>query len=372
MATDVIRVSTEAEIAPAAEAGVRVLRKGGLVGFATETVYGIAAAATDARTIERLRELKERPSRPFSVHVGGADEVGRYVGKPLRIARRLIDRGWPGPITLLVPAGGRLADRNLRRRKGLYERLCFNDFLGLRCPDEPVARAMLSAVRVPVVAPSANLAGRPSPRSGEEVLADLDGRIDLLIDSGPTALGTDSTIVRCDGDGWEVLREGAVSAAEVRRMARRTILIVCTGNTCRSAMAGGLAKKMLADELGCRVGELPSKGERVLSAGLFAADGARATREAVIAARQLGADISRHRSRQLTRELIHQADLVWCMTDSHVADVLRMAPEAGEKVRRLDPRGDVPDPIGSDREVYVRTAGRIVEALKVAFSEGQS
>ena len=370
MPTRVIKVTDEAQVIPAAEQGARALRKGQLVAFATETVYGIAALATAASTIQRLRKLKKRPTQPFSVHLGRPADARRYVKKLPDSAKRLIAKAWPGPVTILAPTGGRLADAKLQRRKGLYEDLCSADRVGLRCPDEPVALAMLSKLSLPVVAPSANLAGHRSPRTGDDVLACLDGRIDLLIDSGPTRHGTDSTIVSCDEDGWTVAREGVFSEAAVRRMLTRTLLFVCTGNTCRSAMAGGLAGHILAERLGCEEKLLPDRGVTVLSAGVYAMDGGRATPAAVAAAAELGADNSRHRSRMLTRELIQQADLVLCMTDSHVAAAVSLAPEHAENVRRLDPGGDVPDPVGGGPAVYRKTARKIDKALRAALAKG--
>ena len=107
---------------------------------------------------------------------------------------------------------------------------------------------MLSAVSDPVIAPSANLAGKRSPRTAQEVLDALDGRIDLLIDSGPTSYGKNSTIVKFDHKGWKIVRRGVFDAETIGKLMRRTILFVCTGNTCRSPMAAGIAKKKTPKE----------------------------------------------------------------------------------------------------------------------------
>jgi len=363
METRIVKVGAGAPD-EAVRRAVRTLRKGGLVAFPTETVYGVAAVATNASAMERLRELKSRPARPFSVHLGRSEDVRRYVRSVPADAQRLIEKAWPGPVTLLLPTGGRLADGRLNRRRGLYDALCREGLIGLRCPDVPVARAMLGELDEPVVAPSANLAGQPSPRTARQVIDALDGRIEMLIDAGPTRHGTDSTIVRFDADGWHVVRKGVYDARMIRGLLRRLVVFVCTGNTCRSPMAAGLARKALADRLGCRPGELEARGHEVLSAGLFAGEGQRASPEAV---RGLGADISRHRSRRLTAELIRRADMVLCMTDQHVADARRMVPDAGEKIRRLDPADDVPDPVGLAGDGYVKAARRIAKAVADAL-----
>ena len=128
--------------------------------------------------------------------------------------------------------------------------------------------------------------------------------------------------------------------------------------------------RMLAEKLGCTPGELSRKGVEVLSAGVFAMDGGGATRHAVDAADRLGADISRHRSRKLTKELINRADAVFCMTDFHVAEVARLVPAAAGKTRKLDDRGDIADPIGGGAGVYRRVAKRIEKGLRRALQKG--
>jgi protein-tyrosine phosphatase len=371
MQTRVIKVRTVEDIAPAARAGAEALEKGKLVAFATETVYGVATVASIPESLERLRELKSRPQRPFSVHMGCAGDVTKYVESIPHDASRLMAKSWPGPVTLVLPTGGKLADPKLQKLS-LHDVLCWEDTIGLRFPDEPTAQLMLSEVDAPVVAPSANLSGRPSPRSAEDVLDSLDGRIDLLIDSGPTRYGKDSTIVVFDADGgWKVVREGVFDDRMIRKMLRRKILFVCTGNTCRSPLAAGLARKLLAEKLGVEVGDLRKENVEILSAGTFAMDGGRASPEAVEAAREYDADISHHRSRKLTTELIQSADMVFCMTDSHVADVRRMAPSAAGKIRRLDEAEDISDPIGSGSSAYRRTAKHIQQALERLWNEGQ-
>ena len=372
MSTRVITARSASEIADAAREGAAAIEGGSLVGFATETVYGIAALATNGDTMARLRELKNRPQRPFSVHLGNPDDAFRFAREFTDDARRLIRKAMPGPVTLLVPTHGQLGDAELAAipREQLYDRLVDADVIGLRCPDEPLAAAMLSAVRMPVVAPSANLAGERSPRTAQDVLASMDGKIDLLIDSGPTRYGKDSTIVDLSGDSWRIVREGVYDERTLRRLMTRMYLFVCTGNTCRSPLAAGIAKSLLARKLGVAVQDLPDRNIEVLSAGVMAAQGQHASPEAVEAAADYGADLGSHRSRRVSLELIHAADMVFCMTEFHVAQVRQMAPQASSKVVRLDEAGDIPDPIGGGLGVYRQTAKRIESALQARFEKG--
>lgn len=368
MSTRVIHVASPAEVAPAARRGAKALKAGKLVAFATETVYGLGAAADRPKAVKRLREIKSRPERPFTVHLPDPAAVGRYVRAVPPEARRLISRAWPGPITLLLETGGRLAEDQLDTA-ALHDVLCSRSVIGLRCPDEPTAAAMLSAVAAPVVAASANLAGGPSPRTAQDVLGTLDGQIDLVIDSGATPLGADSTIVQFAPGGWEVLRTGPWDEKMVRNAIGRKIVFVCTASTCRSPMAAGLARMILGEMHGCEVAELPGRGIEVAAAGVFGSGGARANPHAVQAARALGADITAHRSGPLTKDLTDSADVIFCMTEHHVDQVRRAVPSAAGKIKRLDSSGDIPDPIGGGLEIYSRTAQRIADALRKNLSK---
>lgn len=179
-----------------------ILRAGGLVAFPTETVYGIGADATDASAVAGIYAAKQRPQfNPLIAHVADLAAAKRQ-GHFDRVALALAEAFWPGPLTLVVPIAATCTVSDLARA-GL-------DSIGLRIPSHPVARALLSKVGRPVSAPSANRSGRISPTSARHVLEDLDGRIDAIIDGGPTQVGVESTIVACLEGAPRLLRPGGI------------------------------------------------------------------------------------------------------------------------------------------------------------------
>jgi L-threonylcarbamoyladenylate synthase len=210
-----------ADAAGIAEAA-RLLRDGRLVALPTETVYGLGADATDGRAVAAIYEAKGRPSfNPLIAHVGEPAEALK-LGVFDRHARALAEAFWPGPLTLVVPmaAGAGIADL---ARAGL-------DTVGLRVPSHPVARALLNATGRPVAAPSANRSGHVSPTTAAHVLADLDGRIDAVLDAGSTEVGVESTIVACLGDEPVLLRPGGVPREAVEATIGRA-LAAASGET---------------------------------------------------------------------------------------------------------------------------------------------
>jgi L-threonylcarbamoyladenylate synthase len=198
----------------AVEAAARCLGAGGLAAFPTETVYGLGAAAGNGEAVARLYAAKGRPAfNPLIVHVADA-AAARSLARFDAAAERLAATFWPGPLTLVLPRqpGGALADLALA---GL-------DTVALRLPAHPVARALLGAFGAPIVAPSANRSGHVSPTTPAHVLADLRGRIDMLIDAGPCAVGVESTIVACVG-APTLLRPGGLARAEIERVLGRAL-----------------------------------------------------------------------------------------------------------------------------------------------------
>jgi L-threonylcarbamoyladenylate synthase len=191
---------------------VAALRRGGLVGLPTETVYGLGADAENPSAVARVYAAKGRPAdHPLIVHLLGADALDGWVGDLPEYAVRLASRLWPGPLTLVVPRGPRAGDHLTGGQPTV----------GLRAPDHPVAQAVLAGFGGGVAAPSANRFGRVSPTDAVHVLEELgdvlvDG-VDVVLDGGPSRVGLESTILDCTGPQPVVLRPGAVGPAEVER-----------------------------------------------------------------------------------------------------------------------------------------------------------
>lgn len=182
------------------------LRGGGLVAFPTETVYGLGAHAADPDAVRRVFEIKGRPrDNPLIVHIAAAAQLPTVVAEVTPLARRLAERFWPGPLTLVLAA-----DPDLPRSTtgGLAT-------VAVRVPDHPVASTLLAAAGVPVAAPSANRSGRPSPTTAAHVVADLGALVDVVLDGGPCPLGVESTVVDARGERPVVLREGTVTREDL-------------------------------------------------------------------------------------------------------------------------------------------------------------
>ncbi len=361
MNTAVIRLDEQATFDDAVKRAVDELMRGKLVAFPTETVYGVGARADRQKAVSRLRSVKERgKDRAFTLHIPEPDDARRFAPSLPGVARRFIRKGWPGPLTLIVDvedpsSAPGVVDLSPPAISAIY----YGNTIGMRCPDDRVATAILRNVPAPIVAASANLAGHRPPVCGQDVLTDLNGQISLLLDSGSTKYAKPSTIVHVAGSSYKLLREGVYDAGIVERLWKVRLLFVCTGNTCRSPMAEGLAKRMLAERLGCEVTELADRGVEVWSAGT-AGGGGGASEHARCVMEHRGIDIGDHMSRALSADLVQQADYIFVMTEGHRDMVVSMEPSSTERVALLVEGESVKDPIGGS-EVDYEACARMVE-----------
>jgi L-threonylcarbamoyladenylate synthase len=186
-----------------------LLREGRLVAFATETVYGLGANALSPEAVASIFAAKQRPAwDPLIVHLASTAQLSTITTIPPHLETRishLTESFWPGPLTLLLPRNASIPDAVTAGR----------ELVGVRVPAHPAAHALLAATALPIAAPSANLFGHTSPTTAAHVLADLDGRIDAVLDAGPTTLGLESTVLDPTQTPMVLYRPGAITAAQL-------------------------------------------------------------------------------------------------------------------------------------------------------------
>jgi len=186
------------------EKAIHVLENGGLVAFPTDTVYGVGALAFSPSSIERLYEAKTRNQElPLPILIADLDQLVLVAQNLTNVARILANHFWPGPLTLIV-----------ERHPQLPKDMSGTSTVGVRVPDHPFAQKLFKAAG-PLAVTSANLSGQPSSSTPQEVLADLDGRIDLLVDGGETPSQVPSTVVDCTGETPLILRKGPITQAQI-------------------------------------------------------------------------------------------------------------------------------------------------------------
>ncbi|HEV7302482.1 MAG TPA: Sua5/YciO/YrdC/YwlC family protein [Tepidisphaeraceae bacterium] len=347
--------------------GVQTLTSGGLVVLPTETVYGAAGRLDIAEARAKLAALRGEASagKPFTIHLAKREDAMQYLGEVSELGRRMMKKLWPGPVGLWfdVPA-----DRRAEAAKALNLNeadLYDGGGIVLRCPDDNIATDVIGEAGGPIVLTAV---GGAALRA-DGLATELDGKVDLIFDAGHTRYNKPSTLLRVNGSRYEIVRQGVYDERIIEKMLKTTILFVCSGNTCRSPMAEALARSILVKKLGGEDMALEKRGISIISAGSFAMAGARATPQAVEAVKGLGGDLSGHRSRALTVELIHQADAIFTMGRAHAGAVLSLVPSARDKVTTLDPSGDIEDPIGGDQALYTSLAGSLKGIIEKRLDE---
>ena len=184
------------------EAAADIIRRGGLVAFPTETVYGLGANGLDAAAVARIFAAKGRPAdNPLILHIADREELEEWVAAVPDWLEPLLEQFWPGPFTVVLPRSDTVPDIVTA---GL-------DTVAVRLPSLGAARELIRAAGVPIAAPSANLSGRPSPTTAAAVMADMEGRIDMVLDAGPCEVGLESTVLDCVSQPPTILRPGGVT-----------------------------------------------------------------------------------------------------------------------------------------------------------------
>ncbi|MDM7923179.1 MAG: L-threonylcarbamoyladenylate synthase, partial [Pyrinomonadaceae bacterium] len=216
----------ETLVTSSAEEAARIIKAGGVVAFPTETVFGLGANVFDEEAIQKIFAAKQRPGdNPLIAHIGDISEIGQLAESVPECAVRLIKSFFPGPLTIVLkkrPEISPLATAGL-------------DSIGIRMPGHALAHEFLTACGVPVVAPSANISGKPSPTTWRAVYEDLGGRIDCILQGEATEIGLESTVVDCTAEPPEVLRLGAVTLDDLRQVVpEMTLYLTESDNAPRS------------------------------------------------------------------------------------------------------------------------------------------
>jgi tRNA threonylcarbamoyl adenosine modification protein (Sua5/YciO/YrdC/YwlC family) len=324
-----------------------ILSTGGLLALPTDTVYGLAVNSRNKEAVKRLYEIKRRPlSKPFVIQISSIDKLNEFNVEINEDAKTLMAKFWPGALTII------LKTKN-------------EESLAFRIPQDEIALEILKECGLPLYVPSANFSGEPAPRGAQDVIVSFDGIIEGIIETKTKASGVESTIVDLTQEPYLVLREGVIGArqlnkefsAEGKFLKLKNILVVCTGNSCRSVMAKGLLKKALEHR----------KDVTVDSAGTAAISGFSPTKETIEVMQRQQIDVSNEKSKHITLAMIKRADLIFVMQIRHKDYILDIMPEAIDKVFLLreykDSSGrtnfEVADPIGQSLEVYERVAEEI-------------
>ena len=370
MKTKVIKLDANNPDTAKITEAARQIDSGALVAFPTETVYGIACTVNN-ESLSRLNSLKDRaPDKHYTLHIGQKTDLKNYLPAVGLRAQKLINKTWPGPLTIVFEMENhQIEEQRKILEPEVFENLYKNNSIGIRCPDNTIASILLQKTTKPVVAPSANMTGKPPAVDADQVLAYFSDQIELVLDAGPCKYKKSSAVVKITKKGMEVLRPGLYSQAYIDAVSTVKFLFVCTGNICRSPMAEGICRKYLAEKLHCKVDHLEKMGYKVSSAGVMDAPGIPASPEAVNACAAKGIDLTSHRSQTLSQSLIEETDFIFALSQMHCQHIMAFSSSAAEKCLLLAANKDISDPIGQSQQVYNDCAETIEKAVKERIGE---
>ena len=359
---------------------VQALVEGHVIGLPSETVYGVVASALCVEAVEKLAAMVESEGSSgigrIALCMRSHDALGDFLAPKTRLASRLSQRCFPGPLTLISEcqseesAIGKLPGQvqNILQTANRCRERSESDPISENVAFRVSSHRLLSHVHRYLAAPL--IWGEFSTESSnalttagefEEHLSSLNpaASLPLLLDDGPSRYGGVGTVVRLAGNSWKIVRQGVIQRAAMNQFVKPVIAIVCTGNTCRSPMAETLLRDLLHKRFGSE------DVARVISAGVAAGRGSGASPQSVEVMGRLGLDLTGHSSQPLDDPLMSMADLVLTMTRRHRDAILAAWPDRKDRVFTLRrDGGDVSDPVGMPVDVYEQCADQIREELE--------
>lgn len=349
---------------------VKTLLEGKLIVLPTETVYGLAAVASNADAVERLcLEKERRPGHALPLAVSGLTMAKKYVHNWSSVAERLAKKFWPGPLTIVLdisPSCGEI--HNLS--KGSLRAVAPQGTCGFRAPQNKFLLKVIETIDAPIVLTSANISGKPAATNVQEALESLGDRVDLFVDGGSSKLGKPSTVVKIDDSRITMLRDGTLSLELLHNASLKTIVFICSANRSRSPLAEAITQTLLSRRLHIRPEELKEHGYQILSAGIDAIDNLPASTFAKqVALETYDASLESFRSKKVNSSMLQFADIVFAM-ENRQRNILRsLFPNFADRFEVLAPDGsDVPDPFLGSKADYFRCARQIESFLRLRLS----
>ncbi len=336
---------------------IRVLRKGGIIIFPTDTVYGIGCDINNSAAIKEIYRIKQRKrDKPLVMFLSEKSEIKNYVKELTKSSKTIIEHLIPGPLTLIFKA-----------KTGTFPEFTGRkNTISVRVPDYPLLKKLIKKCSVPLATTSVNVSGGIPAETHKKIGLDVD----LILTDDNIPEGTPSTVLDISRYPPILRRKGALSIQTIEKYIVPkvrfhssivyNIVFVCTANSCRSPMAEGILKSLIKQK--------GLKNVSVSSCGTIQNSGFPATPNAILAISELGYSIRNHRSKSITKKILKDADLFLCMENLHKRHILKLEPNLQDRTFLLTEfagkHGEILDPIGQNIDTYRKVAGDIQRYVK--------
>jgi len=336
---------------------IDILNSNGTAIIPVDTVYGLITKAFNSETLNKLDKIKGARNLPYSVIFDSQNSFYEWCGEIDWIRKRIIDSLLPGPVTIVLPEPEHVKDKFRYHSTGL----------GIRITTDPLVKELLAQLGSPVWATSVNRSGKLAPSDFSDIDESIIREADFVHDTGKTMYGIASTSIDIRHRPFKVLREGPwlekVKSTLEQSKKPFNIIVVCTGNICRSPIAAGILQHEL--------GPVGNSGIEVNSAGTNAVDGYAATDKMVRIAEDWGVDITSHKARQITGDIINNTDLILTVTPKHTNLIINDYPASQSKIRlfgEMINRKSIPDPFQLGFSEY-KSSAELIRAAAYPWVE---